>query len=329
MNETILVTGASGQIGPFVVERLLSMGYRVVAFDVRFTDSLMRLRGSGVELVQGSITNLEELLSAVRRFGVKKIIHLAAMILLESRIRPLESARINIMGTLNVFETARLMDIDRVVYASSESVYGSPQFYGKQSVNEDDYPRTPPDPYHITKLADELYGAYYSKAYGLSIVGGRLTAAWGPGRYTGYTGQFNAFLRDVILKGYGKVPEDFAYVGAKYRWLYVRDVARAFIHLATVDRTRLARPVYNIGSERPFTIFDVINTIKEVLPNANIEFKPLDKPTETSATVPGPAGLDVDCSRLYTELGFREEYGLRGGIEDMVRYERGVTATSR
>lgn len=319
---SILVTGSSGQVGGFVVNQLIELGHRVIAFDVRFTDELLARRGPNLELVYGDITNLEELVSAIRRFNVRRIIHLAAMILLESRVRPIKSAQVNIIGTLNVFEAARLMDVERVVYASSESVYGSPSAYGKASVNEDDYPMTPPDPYHITKLADELYGAFYRSNYGLDVVGGRLTTAWGPGRYGGYTGQFNSFLRDLILKGYGKVPDDFAYVGAKYRWLYVKDAAAAFIHLALVDKGKIKRPVYNLGSREPFTISDVLNAIRELLPNAKVEYTPLSKPTETSSKVPGPAGLNVDCSRLYSELGFSERYGLKGGLKDMIEYER-------
>ncbi|ABW01703.1 NAD-dependent epimerase/dehydratase family protein [Caldivirga maquilingensis] len=322
MPESILVTGASGQVGGFTVGELINMGYRVIALDVRFSDELIRLRGPSLELVNADLSDFDELISIIKRFNVRRIIHLAAMILLESRNRPLKAAKVNIIGTLNVFEAARLMDLERVVYASSESVYGSPLVYGKGSVNEDDYPHTPPDPYHITKLADELFGSYYSEAYGLSVIGGRLTTAWGPGRYSGYTGQFNSFLRDVIIKGYGKVPPDFAYSGAKYRWLYVKDAARAFIHLALVDKAKVRRPVYNTGSMKPFTVIDVINTIKELIPNARIDYEPLSKPTETSSRVPGPAGLDVDCSRLYDELGFSERYGLKGGLIDMIEYEK-------
>ena len=322
MPEVVLVTGAGGQVGRFVVEHLINMGYRVVAFDVKFPEELSRLRGPSLELVVGDITDFEDLANAVKRFNVRRIIHLAAMILLESRLRPIKSAKVNILGTLNVLEVSRIMDVERVVYASSESVYGSPAAYGKGVVNEDDYPQTPADPYPATKLANELYATFYRNQYGLDVIGGRLTTAWGPGRYTGYTGQFNSFLRDLIIKGYGRVPDDFAYINAKFRWLYVRDAALAFIHLATVDRARVRRPVYNLGSRKPFTITDVLNAIREVLPNAKVEFKPLDKPTETSSRVPGPAGLDVDCSRLYDELGFSERYGLVGGLRDMVEYER-------
>lgn len=320
MSETILVTGASGQVGSFVVGELIEMGYRVIALDVRFSGELMAKKGPSLELASIDLMDFDELIGVIKRFNVKRIIHLAAMILLESRVRPLKAAKVNIIGTFNIFEAARLMDLKRVVYASSESVYGSPSVYGKGSVNEDDYPHTPPDPYHVTKLANELYGAFYMSNYGLEVIGGRLTTAWGPGRYSGYTGQFNSFLRDVILKGYGRVPDDFAYSGAKYRWLYVKDAARAFIHLALVDKVK--RPVYNLGSKAPFTMIDVLNAIKELLPNAKVDYKPLDKPTETSSKVPGPAGLDVDCSRLYGELGFTEKYGLRGGLKDMIEYER-------
>ncbi|BDR93552.1 NAD-dependent epimerase/dehydratase family protein [Vulcanisaeta souniana] len=319
---SVLVTGASGQIGRFVIDELLSRGYDVVAFDVRFDPYLVSKSKSNdkLKLVSGDITDIEEVLNAVKKYNTKRIIHLAALVLFESRIRPLKAIKVNILGALNMFEVARLMDLERVVYASSEAVLGSPSDYSLKVVNEDVHPLTPPEPYSITKFVDESFGVFYRDVYNVDVVGARLTSVWGPGRYTGYTGQFNNFLRELILKGSAKVPEDFAYTEAKLRWLYVRDGARAFAHVALVDKAKVRRSIYNIGSGSSWNVINMLNVIKEVLPNAKVDFTPLSKPTENSSKIPGPAGLDVDCSRLYNELGFEEKYGLKGGLLDMINY---------
>ncbi len=319
---SVLVTGASGQIGRFVIDELLTHGYDVVAFDVRFDPYLISKSKSNdkLKLVSGDITDIEEVLNAVKKYNVKRIIHLAALVLFESRIRPLKAVKVNILGALNMFEVARLMDLERVVYASSEAVLGSPGDYSLKVVNEDVHPLTPPEPYSVTKFVDESFGVFYRDMYNVDIVGARLTSVWGPGRYTGYTGQFNNFLRELILKGSAKVPEDFAYTEAKLRWLYVRDGARAFTHVALADKAKVRRPIYNIGSRSPWNITNMLNVIKEALPNVKVYFTPLSKPTDNSSKIPGPAGLDVDCSRLYYELGFEEKYELKGGLLDMINY---------
>lgn len=319
---TILITGASGQIGRFVIDELLAQGYDVVAFDVKFDSYLIdkSKNNNKLKLFTGDITDIEEILNAVKKYNVKRIIHLAALLLFESRIRPLKAVKVNILGTLNIFEVARLMDLERVVYASSEAVLGFPGNYSLKVVNEDVQPLTPPEPYSVTKFVNEMFGVFYRDTYNVDIIGARLTSVWGPGRYTGYTGQFNNFLRELILKGSAKVPEDFAYTEAKLRWLYVRDGARAFVHVALVDKAKIRRPIYNLGSKNPWNINDMLNVIKEVLPNVKVNFVPLNKPTENSSKIPGPAGLDVDCSRLYNELGFEEKYGLKGGLLDMINY---------
>jgi UDP-glucose 4-epimerase len=322
----IMITGSSGQIGRFVIEELIKGNYEydVIAFDVRFDQELINISKitNKLKLVYGDITNIEELIDSIKKYDVKRIIHLAALVLLESRNRPLKAVKVNMLGTTNIFEAARLMDLERVVYASSEAVYGSPVNYNSKAVNEDIIPMPPPDPYPISKFMNEAYGIFYRNYYGLDILGARLTSVWGPGRYTGYTGQFNAFLRDLIIKGESEVPADFAYIDAKLRWLYVRDGALAFIHLALVNKQYVKRPIYNIGSKKPWNIIDMLNIIKEVLPNSKVHFTPLNKPTETSSRIPGPAGLDVDCSRLYQELMFEEKYGLKGGLLDVIEYEK-------
>jgi hypothetical protein len=74
-------------------------------------------------------------------------------------------------------------------------------------VNEDDFPHCPVDPYSITKLTNEL-----------------LACAWGPGRYSGYTGQCNDFIGKAAIGAQAKLPADFAFRNTKLRWMYVKDM---------------------------------------------------------------------------------------------------------
>jgi len=318
---SFLVTGGTGQIGSQVCRELLRRGHRAVAFDAQPNlDNVHDIREK-VTLVRGNIANLGELLAAAKANGVTHVIHLAALLVFESRLRPTEATEVNCVGTNNVFEAARLLDLEGVVFASSETVYGSASSYPKGEVDEEDYPLCPPDPYSITKLFNERMGAFYREAYGLGLLCLRLTGAWGPGRYAGYTGQFNAFIRDVALGRPAKYPDDFAYRHAKLRWLYVKDAASCFVH-AALEAKRARRPLYNAGSPSPFNAAMVVEALRALVPEGRIELTLLERPTEASSRVPGPSGLDVICSRLYSELGFAASYPLEEGLRDMVSYER-------
>lgn len=316
-----LVTGGTGQIGSYVCRELVHRGYFVAAFDeLPNMENISEISGS-VTLVKGDIANASELNAAVKAHRITHIVHLAALLLLESRGRPCRATEVNCLGTNHVFEAARLFDLEGVAYASSEVVYGPPTSYAQPQVDEETAPACPPEPYHLSKLFTEGMGAFYRRAYGLNIVCLRLTGAWGPGRYTGYTGQFNAFIRDVALGRASRYPEDFAYRGAKLRYLYVKDAARAFVH-AVLSAKELRMPLYNVGSKKAYNCLDVMRALKEVVPDARVELQVLERPTQTSLTTPGPAGLDVNCSKFFEEAGFEQEFDLERALRDMVYYER-------
>lgn len=319
----MLVTGGTGQVGSYVCNELLRRGHDVVVYDVN--PNLQNLAAgipTKVNIVYGDTTEFDELTGTIKKRKVTHIIHLAAMIVLESKQRPAKTLRVNCVGATNVFEAARLLDLDRVIFASSVAVYGKPDSYPTLRVSEADFPICPPDPYSVTKFLSEMYGQYYREAYKLDLLCLRITAAWGPGRYSGYTGQFNAFVREIATGRAAKFPEDFAYSGSKLRWMYVKDTARAFVHAVDIEKQRIRRPLYNLGNRKPFKALDVIDGLKRIMPKSNMNFNETTQPTKLSLGIAGPSGLDVDCERFYEELGFQEEFALDNGLQDMVSFER-------
>ncbi|MDG6899640.1 MAG: NAD(P)-dependent oxidoreductase [Nitrososphaerota archaeon] len=317
----VLVTGGTGQVGGFVCRELANRGHEVVVYDVN--PNMQNLVGvRNVKVVNGDTVDIEELMGAIRRSRATHLVHLAAMVVIESKERPAKASKVNCIGMVNVLEAGRILDLERIVFASSITVYGGPKAYPAMVVDEDDFPQCPADPYSVTKFMNEKYGEYYHDAYGLDLLCLRIAAAWGPGRYTGYTGQFNSFVRDVATGKSAKFPEDFAYSGAKLRWLYVKDVARAFVHGIEVEEKSIKRSVYNLGNNEPFKAADVVEGLTNILPDSVIGFEETREPTRISAGIAGTSGLDVECGRLYEDLGFREELGLRGGLRDMVQFER-------
>jgi UDP-glucose 4-epimerase len=319
---TILVTGGTGQIGGYVCSELLRGGHRVVVYDLKPNLENLQEISSKVDLVGADVTDFDELLSVLKSKQVTHIIHLATLVVLESMEKPAKALNVNCVGTTNVFEAARRMDLERVVHASSVAVYGEPDSYSTMMVSEDDHPHCPVDPYSITKFLNEMYGQYYKEAYGLDLLCLRITAAWGPGRYSGYTGQFNDFIRNVATEKASKFPEDFAYRDSKLRWTYVRDTARAFVHSITIEKQKINRGLYNLGNRTPFKALDIVTQLKDILPNSKIQFEETERPTKRSLKIAGPSGLEVDCRRFYEELGFEEKYGVVNGVKEMVNFER-------
>lgn len=315
-----LVTGATGQIGAFVCEQLVQTGHKVICYDLKPNiDSVAHIQGQ-VKVVAGDVTDLAELMGVLKQESIGHVIHLAAMVLMDSIRHPAKAYQINIMGTNNVLEAARLLDLKRVVLTSSVSVYGDVRPRREGIVDEDDLLNPADDPYSTSKVADELMGRFYMKSAGLNVTCLRLTSAWGPGRYWGYTGQFNEFIRKISLGQDAKFPEDFSYRGSKLRWMYVRDVAGAFCHVSQLPST--PSYLYNVGSSAPFNYRDVIAVLRSLFPDRRIELVEKEEPTSLSKTVAGPNGVDVDCTRFYDELSFRPRFTLESAMKDMANFER-------
>ena len=314
------MTGGTGQIGGFLCEELVNAGHRVVCYDSKPNLENIGRIADRVTVEAADVTDTSDLLQVMKRNSIDHVVHLAAMVLLDSMKRPAKAYQVNIMGTNCVLEAARVMDVKKVVFASSVSVYGSLATRRVGVADEGDTPNPPPDPYSTTKMATELMGRYYRESYGMEVNCMRITAAWGPGRYWGYTGQFNEFIRRAAVGEDATFPADFSYSQEKLRWMYVRDVGYCFAYVSGIPKT--AGYLYNLGVDAPFNHNDVLRALGEVIPGRRFEAKEIDSPTKVSATIAGPNGLDVDCGKLHNELGFRPRFGLKEAIADMVAFER-------
>ncbi len=318
----VLVTGGTGQIGAFVCTELAEKYHAVTIYDFKPNSENISEIAKKIEILSGDVLDLEDLLSVIKTRHITHIIHLAALLVLESKQRPAKALRVNCIGTNNIFEAARLTDLKRVVFASSVVVYGLPSFYPGGRVDEDDFPHCPNDPYSYTKFLNESMGQFYRETFGLDLLCMRITGAWGPGRYWGYTGQFNDFVRKVAVGEAAELPVDFAYSGARLRWLYVKEMASCLAYASLAEKSKVKRGLYNVGSRKPFKAPDLVRAIKDFVPLAEIKYSETDSPTKLSSDIAGPSGLDVDCRRLYEELGFEEKIGLKEGVKDMIEFER-------
>jgi nucleoside-diphosphate-sugar epimerase len=172
-----LVTGGGGFIGHHLTRRLVREGYKVRVLDNFATGRRERLQDMDVELVEGDLRSYERAHTAVR--GVDFVFHLAALPSVPRSMQdPLTTNSVNVDGTLNVLLASRDEGVQRVVFASSSSVYGANPALPKR---EDQQP-IPMSPYGVSKLAAEHYCRAFNGVYGLETVGLRLFNVFGPGQ---------------------------------------------------------------------------------------------------------------------------------------------------
>lgn len=215
--DAVLVTGGAGFIGSHLVDRLLADGYAVRVLDNFSTgnrEHIARL-GDAVTVVEGDIRSYERVLTGVR--GCRWVLHQAALPSVPRSVQdPLTSHEVNATGTLNVLLAARDSDVERVVFASSSSVYGANPEVPKHEAMA----TLPMSPYATAKSAAESYCRSFHRVYGLETVALRYFNVFGPrqdplSQYAAVIPNFaTAFLsgRRPVIHGDGEQTRDFTYI---------------------------------------------------------------------------------------------------------------------
>src|SRR5918912_924445 len=262
--KTFLLTGAHGFIGAWVTKRLLGAGARVVIFDRDADPRRLRLVMDEVEVarttvVKGDITDARALPPLLEEFEVEHLIHLAGLQGPTCRADPRAGALVNVVGTINVFEAARLSAgrVKRIVYASSAAVYGSSE--DGRAVNERDEPQ-PSTHYGVFKRANEGSARVYYLDHGISSVGLRPLTVYGVGRDFGLTSDPTKAMKAAVA---GR-PFHIRF-GGRTDFQYVADTADAFIRAAPSELE--GAHVFNLHGET-VALSDVVAEIERARPQA-------------------------------------------------------------
>ncbi len=252
INKKMLVTGGAGFIGSHVVELLVSENFDVVVFDNLTTGNFNKIKKFPVKFIEGDIRNLESLINAFENVDI--VFHLAAAISVpESLENPKEYVDINANGTLNVIKAAKKCGVRRVVFSTSAAIYGDEPTLPK---TEDMSPCFL-SPYALTKLDGEKYLEMY-KSKNFSAVSLRYFNVFGPRQDTDspYAAAIPKFInqalenKNISVFGDGTQTRDF---------IYVKDVAKANLHAATIESG-----LYNICNEQPTIIGPLAEKIVEM-----------------------------------------------------------------
>jgi nucleoside-diphosphate-sugar epimerase len=284
-NKTALVSGGAGFIGSHLVESLLENGIKkTYILDNLSTGLLDNIK----PFIECDICNYDVFKKLPR---VDYVYNLAALVSVPlSFEKPDNTHNINVNGFQNILEYSRINKIEKLIYASSSAIYGSPL---KEEPLKEDYTPSPLSPYGFSKLINEKYAKAYFDFYNLNSIGFRFFNVFGPRQrfdspYSGVISIFRAKMKndDIInIFGDGNQVRDF---------IYVKDVVNCLID---ASQSSIEYDVLNLGTGIPTSINKIFKNMSEIY---GYEKKPIYNEKRQGDI---PFSLS-DLSKLKKNLGF-------------------------
>jgi nucleoside-diphosphate-sugar epimerase len=312
---TILVIG-SGLIGSQVARILVERGEKPVLMDhAAQPHAIGQIVDLGkVTLIAGDVLRPLSVVDAIRTNGITKVVHTAAnpLLILGAQKEPYAAINLNIMGTTNVLEAARVTDLKRVVVSSS-SVLNHYLEGGSDNGDfgqEEAFPR-PTTFYAATKQAVESIGLNYAKWCGIEFAGLRYGAAFGPWSGSGGGGPSNNArnaMLDALAGNEATVPP------GSMEWVYSKDAARGTV--MALDAKDLGDRVFNITMGAVTTPSEMAAAIAAVVPGAKVKF---EAPAGTAIALSNrDSGADLGRAKRY--LGYEPQFKLHDALHDLSRW---------
>ena len=306
----ILITGGAGFIGSHLCEKYTKEGHTVLCLDNFMSGNLTHIRHlldyRNFKLVKGDIRDFDLLEKIMRDVDV--VLHLAAQIHVDrSYIEPKLTYDVNVMGTQNVLEVARMYDAKKVIHASTSEVYGSALYVPI----DEKHPLNAPHPYGASKIAADRMCYAYIQTYGMDISIVRLFNVFGPRqRDVGYGGVISIFTRRVL----SNVPPIIYGDGTQTRdYTYIKDAVRAY-DLVLNHNEPITEPI-NFGTGKEVSINDLADKIIELCgKKGEIE------PVHVEPRIGEVKRLIADATKAKDMLGWEPKYKLEKGLKEFIQW---------
>ena len=307
--DRFLITGALGCIGAWVVRNLVREGSEPVVFDLASDPRRLKLIMTPEELAKvtfaaGDITDLAVLEQALDEHAITNVIHLAALQVPFCRADPPLGARVNVVGTVNVFEAVarRRSRIDRVVYASSIAVYDAADAGAPGAAVQHGASGHPTTLYGVYKQANEGTARIYWQDHRVASIGLRPYTVYGPGRDQGMT---SAPTKAMFAAAVGQ-PFHIPY-GGRGDFDYADDVANMFIACSRAPFE--GAEIFNMRGS-VVHMREVVDTIAAVVPESR------GKITFSENTLPFPE--EFDAEPLAALIGPPPHTTLKNAVEQTI-----------
>lgn len=307
-----LITGAAGFMGSHLAEALIDWGQTVLGidnFDPYYPRqikerNLAQLRGNeSFSLIEGDIRNADDIWAAFEQASPRYVLHWAAKAGVRPSLkRPAEYCAVNVDGTTNILEACRSFDVEKVIFASSSSVYGEAN---PVPFSEDADITRPVSPYAATKVGAEAMCHTFHHIYGLPVVCLRLFTVFGPRQRPDLA--INKFVRLLFagetlpLYGDGSTTRDYTYVA---------DVVSAVLKAIDAD---LGFEIINIGSGHPVSLLKLVELLEKATgKTADVRHLP-DQPGDVPDTF-------ADTTRARELLDWRPQVDIQQGLNNFVQW---------
>jgi CDP-glucose 4,6-dehydratase len=318
----VYVTGATGLLGSWLVQRLVDRGANVVCLVRDSTPRSLLVRSgtmSRVTAVHGPVEDYELQLRVINEHEIRTVFHLAAQTIVPiSNRSPLSTFDANIKGTWCVLEAARVAGgVMEVVVASSDKAYGEQE---ELPYNEDT-PLQGTHPYDVSKSCADLIAQAYHTTYGLPVCVTRCGNMYGGGdlnwnRLIPGTIRSLFFNESPLIRSDGTLQRDY---------VYVEDIADAYLLLAeNMTRPEVVGEAFNFGVNRPYSVLDVVEALSDVMDRRYVR-----------PTILGEAGPATEIPVQYLDstkaelvLGWQPRFGFREGLRQTAEWYAELLSSS-
>jgi len=303
----LLITGGTGSIGSFLVKELIKnkVDKEIILFDLNPNYKKIKEISNQVKVVCGDVSIWSDLVNIVKKYEVSGIFHLAAILSSESERSPLQSMRVNIKGTINILEVAKLFNINKVIFPSTISTYG---LNAVEPVDENQI-QQPTNIYGVTKVFDELWGLYYYRKYRIDFRSVRFPRIVNPGRTGSGAALFpSELIEKVALEEPYKIELKKDY---KIPILYIKDAIKSLMLLYEAKEVKTR--IYNLSALVP-DAEEILRVLKKYKPNAKVEFLP--QSFSSHLQIP----FKFNSEKIYRELGWEIEYNTDKMVKDFIEY---------
>ncbi|MHA1436471.1 MAG: SDR family oxidoreductase [Promethearchaeota archaeon] len=306
----IIVTGAAGFIGSNLTDKLLELGAKVIGIDNFFNGRIenleIALSKKNFEFHKGDIRDLNFLLDLFEDTDI--IFHEAAFTSVPQSVKMPESCNdVNVNGVINILNAARKRDVEKLIFASSSSVYGDTPTLPKK----EDMKRIPISPYGVSKLACEAYMQAFYHVYGIKTTSLRYFNVFGPRqRDSPYSGVIAIWLgriirnENLIVFGDGTQSRDFT---------YIKDVIEANLLAAEHDAKG---EILNVAAGTPINLTDLAKLMLKITNKQDLKILYTD---------PRPGDIlhsFGDISKAKKLIKFQPKYNQEQGLRDYFRWYR-------
>src|SRR3989338_963855 len=310
----VLVTGGNGFIGGALSRELVGQRANVTLI-VRDWPKLGALEFLGLEgkvnIVKGSVADLEFILRILAEYDIDAVFHLAAQAIVKiANASPLSTFESNIKGTWTILEACRQFpQVKRIVVASSDKAYGDQ----KQLPYTEDTPLLGLSPYDASKACADILARSFYHTYKLPLAVTRCANTYGEGDLN-----ISRVIPAVIISGLKGESPVINNNGISIRdFLYIKDAVSAYLLLAqALDRKEIQGHPYNFGLNKPVTMLDLANLILLLVGISDIKPKVISE-CKTSAEIDQQS---VSFEKAKTELGWEPKWSLEQGLKETINW---------